>query len=915
MSISIPNADYTPQLTGYTGQGAFRFWCQKVLPIVYDDSLSYYELLNKVVNYLNNVIADVASVENNIEQLNNSYVSLQNFVNDTNDSIEGEINGFETDMLDRYRTFVQRVTERVDQLQDFVTRYFENLNVQQEINHKLDEMASDGSLTNLVKPIIADEAPDIIEQWMDAHITPTTPIVDGSLSIAGAAADAKVVGSKITSIEDVDGFRQVTFEPNGMITTNVEVGEQVNITPTSNNLTDYAVINCVAGDRFYLTGSGWGSQRLWAFVDSTNHLINKSGSEATLTNGVLLAPVDADKLILNVKKSSEYRCLMHIPELGNFLSGVNFNLTESTAPAFCNSNSNNLVNNIIVGCEPGVISNAPNQSFGGCIITIGKRSDRSNGDTQIFVDNQGYCVARIYSNNQWQTFKPFGDGFIGDTASNNLADTLNGVIAKVSGNKMFTANKDKWNDLPTNDGYIFICKRYADNWDLQTAIRISDNRTYNRITRTDGSGQIYRDWAPTTSVFYTEGEANSFSSSYNHLLSKITGDCVFTANNNYWNDLPSNTGHIIIIKRIGEDWNLQTAVGIGNKNVYTRLTAYSGNGNVYRDWGAIGDAYFGEDEANAFAGNYNNTVAKVVGEMLFTANPNYWNDLPSDTGYIILNRRYTGNWNLQIAIGVGANNIYGRITSHSGNGGIYRDWTPFSGLPNVKILAVGDSICAGARNGGKGFIGGLYLPYKNIAVSGSTLSNVRTSDMPIPDQLANENEYSPDVIIADGGINDYYYNAPLGNVPTVPVSTDAEANALNRNNVLDSLQYLFYLMVKKFPRAQRFFVSIHKVYRNDSWFHGYAPTQPNSAGYTQQNLHDGIVATCKVYGVKVIDVYNESMLNTKFSQYVSPTSYSEDSSVTDNYFVDKDGLHPLALGYKEAYVPLVSAALKLGTKK
>ena len=37
----------------------FRFWCQKVLPLVYDDSLSYYELLNKVVNYLNNTREDL----------------------------------------------------------------------------------------------------------------------------------------------------------------------------------------------------------------------------------------------------------------------------------------------------------------------------------------------------------------------------------------------------------------------------------------------------------------------------------------------------------------------------------------------------------------------------------------------------------------------------------------------------------------------------------------------------------------------------------------------------------------------------------------------------------------------------------------------------------------------------------------
>lgn len=34
----------------------FDYWVQKVLPMVYDDSLSYYELLNKVVMKLNEVI-------------------------------------------------------------------------------------------------------------------------------------------------------------------------------------------------------------------------------------------------------------------------------------------------------------------------------------------------------------------------------------------------------------------------------------------------------------------------------------------------------------------------------------------------------------------------------------------------------------------------------------------------------------------------------------------------------------------------------------------------------------------------------------------------------------------------------------------------------------------------------------------
>lgn len=39
----------------------FTFWCQKVLPLVYDNSLSYYELLCKVVEYLNRVIKQVDS--------------------------------------------------------------------------------------------------------------------------------------------------------------------------------------------------------------------------------------------------------------------------------------------------------------------------------------------------------------------------------------------------------------------------------------------------------------------------------------------------------------------------------------------------------------------------------------------------------------------------------------------------------------------------------------------------------------------------------------------------------------------------------------------------------------------------------------------------------------------------------------
>lgn len=48
----------------------FRFWCQKVLPLVYDDSLSYYELLCKVVDYLNKMGEIVNEVSEEISNIN-----------------------------------------------------------------------------------------------------------------------------------------------------------------------------------------------------------------------------------------------------------------------------------------------------------------------------------------------------------------------------------------------------------------------------------------------------------------------------------------------------------------------------------------------------------------------------------------------------------------------------------------------------------------------------------------------------------------------------------------------------------------------------------------------------------------------------------------------------------------------------
>lgn len=63
---------------------SFRMWCQKVLPLVYDDSLSYYEVLCKVVTYLNNVIEGTNGVIDDVEELKNDLGVVQNWINNFN---------------------------------------------------------------------------------------------------------------------------------------------------------------------------------------------------------------------------------------------------------------------------------------------------------------------------------------------------------------------------------------------------------------------------------------------------------------------------------------------------------------------------------------------------------------------------------------------------------------------------------------------------------------------------------------------------------------------------------------------------------------------------------------------------------------------------------------------------------------
>ena len=63
----------------------FRFWCQKVLPLVYDQSLSYYEVLCKVVEYVNGIKEDFETLA---EQFDDAEGFAQDAASSASDSAD-----------------------------------------------------------------------------------------------------------------------------------------------------------------------------------------------------------------------------------------------------------------------------------------------------------------------------------------------------------------------------------------------------------------------------------------------------------------------------------------------------------------------------------------------------------------------------------------------------------------------------------------------------------------------------------------------------------------------------------------------------------------------------------------------------------------------------------------------------------
>ena len=137
-------ANFDPILKKYDGIPYLRFWCQKVLPAVYDQSLSYYEVLCKLAAFLNKMVEELEKMQDNIDALHKAYKDLQDWVN-------AEIARFEAHMEQHFDDLTRELWNRFEDyknntnttLQQWFNEYATNTT--NNLNRKFNEFVNNAN--------------------------------------------------------------------------------------------------------------------------------------------------------------------------------------------------------------------------------------------------------------------------------------------------------------------------------------------------------------------------------------------------------------------------------------------------------------------------------------------------------------------------------------------------------------------------------------------------------------------------------------------------------------------------------------------------------------------------------------------------------------------------------------------------
>ena len=166
----------------------FRFWTQRVLPCVFDESLSYVEKINKLEQMINDLIDEynkfgqqVTNEVNTFESETNQKIQefinqVTQIINDFKQQVTTEITNFEKQVTDSqneyeesmntlYAQFTQSINSTIEEFENRVTEQ-QNLFMTQ-VNNRINTMQS---VVDNIPETVANSVNEVAVPWLNANV-------------------------------------------------------------------------------------------------------------------------------------------------------------------------------------------------------------------------------------------------------------------------------------------------------------------------------------------------------------------------------------------------------------------------------------------------------------------------------------------------------------------------------------------------------------------------------------------------------------------------------------------------------------------------------------------------------------------------------------------------------------------------
>lgn len=308
------------------------------LPTSFVDSMTYYELLAWLCNYLQNTV--IPTVNNNaeaVEELQALYVELKTFVDN----------------------------------------YFDNLDVQEEINNKLDEMAENGQLTELIAQFLSLNAvmsfPNVASMKLAENLVNGSTCETYGFYNKNDGGGAKYYVRYITNDDVVDEKTIIALYDDSLIAELI-IEQSMNVEQfggKGDETTDDTLSFQVALNKLSSTGSvlhlGEKTYSVKQILINNNNVIQGCG-ETTVIKGRGDASVSQNRIILGLDKTN-----WQVKDLKiDVNSAARTNITGSDIAISVNGGSNIMISNV------HIITGTPTNSYG---IRLGRNATRPSNVT------------------------------------------------------------------------------------------------------------------------------------------------------------------------------------------------------------------------------------------------------------------------------------------------------------------------------------------------------------------------------------------------------------------------------------------------------------------------------------------------------------------------------------------------------